>query len=629
MVLHDKSRFRKTYSFFRQNPNIEVSVGSVTIVSGNVGGDPDASYLVLGVTASLSSERVFTPGTGLTATDGGAGSAYTVAIDNSVVATVSGTFFTGPVSASLGLSVLDAGNSPHPIYFGLEATTGLLRFADVALIMAGINSGGTTRSLLNWGNFADDVLEVGDSSGGSTIVHNLSGSLQNLSDGSSYLVAGSNVTITSASSGQITIASTGGGGSVGDNLAVTDIDLTGSVGRILSSGSAAIKLDHTVGTVPNFAWLSDPSSWNSGQGVWWLGDATVEPTTIPSSGGMYVYSYGHVLKLRSAAYPALEIGEGAASSGIFRIPNNFAAYAASSAGASQPMRLFATNTSNTLFYGDPSYTKNVEISCKSAGYILLSPGASSTEGIKVTSTGASTEKLRAGNASLTAPDSTGASVQAETSISVRAGTATVPAFGDLRLAHSSSIVACDSTGVSKGLLEWGTLANDVLLIGQGGNLSVLNGAQTWIQANGSTRMQVQSTRIEASGSFEISGALRFDSSYSTSSEGTTTDATVTTLLTDQVPTDKTYIFEVSSVFTGIGTNNAKIARLLRTATLMYSASSLSVLGAATVGTDTTSGSPTWGANINAVGTTIAHYVTGAASENVKWRVASTVTYFGA
>jgi hypothetical protein len=47
----------------------------------------------------------------------------------------------------------------------------------------------------------------------SVVATALSGSLTNLADGSSFLVAGSNVTITSASNGQVTIASTGGGGS--------------------------------------------------------------------------------------------------------------------------------------------------------------------------------------------------------------------------------------------------------------------------------------------------------------------------------------------------------------------------------------------------------------------------------
>lgn len=46
----------------------------------------------------------------------------------------------------------------------------------------------------------------------SLTVNNISGSLTRLSSGLSYLVAGSNITITSASNGQVTIDSTGGGG---------------------------------------------------------------------------------------------------------------------------------------------------------------------------------------------------------------------------------------------------------------------------------------------------------------------------------------------------------------------------------------------------------------------------------
>jgi len=48
-------------------------------------------------------------------------------------------------------------------------------------------------------------------------VTRLSGSLTRLTDGTSYLVAGSNVTITSASNGQVTIASTAGGTPAGSN----------------------------------------------------------------------------------------------------------------------------------------------------------------------------------------------------------------------------------------------------------------------------------------------------------------------------------------------------------------------------------------------------------------------------
>lgn len=47
---------------------------------------------------------------------------------------------------------------------------------------------------------------------GSAWLQTLSGSLTHLSDGTSYLLAGSNVTITSGTNGSVTIASSGGGG---------------------------------------------------------------------------------------------------------------------------------------------------------------------------------------------------------------------------------------------------------------------------------------------------------------------------------------------------------------------------------------------------------------------------------
>lgn len=50
----------------------------------------------------------------------------------------------------------------------------------------------------------------------------LSGSLQQLANGSSYLVAGTNVTITSQSNGQIAISATGGGSSPAPVSVTTD-----------------------------------------------------------------------------------------------------------------------------------------------------------------------------------------------------------------------------------------------------------------------------------------------------------------------------------------------------------------------------------------------------------------------
>jgi len=115
---------------------------SASIGGGGGGGDGAASYVVMSATGSLSSERVLTAGSGINVTDAGAGSTVTLSVHDSVVATISGSTFTGATKFNSGLS----------------------------------------------------------------------GSLTRLTGGTSYLAAGSNVTITSASNGQITISSTGGGG---------------------------------------------------------------------------------------------------------------------------------------------------------------------------------------------------------------------------------------------------------------------------------------------------------------------------------------------------------------------------------------------------------------------------------
>jgi len=69
------------------------------VVSNTSGGDTGAQYIVLAATASLQNERVLNPGAGLTITDGGAGGSVTMGLDNDIVATISGSTFTGAVSA--------------------------------------------------------------------------------------------------------------------------------------------------------------------------------------------------------------------------------------------------------------------------------------------------------------------------------------------------------------------------------------------------------------------------------------------------------------------------------------------------------------------------------------------------
>jgi len=121
------------------------SNGSVIISAGAGGGDPNATYLTLTTSAILPNERVLTAGTGISVTDAGAGSTATVAIKDSVVATISGSTFTGAVKFNQGLS----------------------------------------------------------------------GSLTQLVNGLSYLVATGNISITSQSNGQIVISGSGGSGGSG------------------------------------------------------------------------------------------------------------------------------------------------------------------------------------------------------------------------------------------------------------------------------------------------------------------------------------------------------------------------------------------------------------------------------
>ena len=98
-------------AYLREGNNVTItsaSDGSITISStgggGSGSGDPNASYLVLATTGSLTNERVLTPGTGLYRTDNGAGSSWVLNINDAVVATLTGSVFSGDVVAQTGLS---------------------------------------------------------------------------------------------------------------------------------------------------------------------------------------------------------------------------------------------------------------------------------------------------------------------------------------------------------------------------------------------------------------------------------------------------------------------------------------------------------------------------------------------
>ncbi len=165
-------------SYMKAGTNVQITTGtdgSVTIAAPGLsvdGFDRNSQFLVLSATGSINNERVFTAGSGLVATDSGAGNAFTLNIDNDIIATISGSTFTGPVKFNQGLS----------------------------------------------------------------------GSLQKIQSGLSYLVAGSNVTIASASNGQLTISAPAPAGAVDTNLRTAPFITYGQTShasneRVLTAGA--------------------------------------------------------------------------------------------------------------------------------------------------------------------------------------------------------------------------------------------------------------------------------------------------------------------------------------------------------------------------------------------------------
>jgi hypothetical protein len=85
---------------------------------------------------------------------------------------------------------------------------------------------------------------------GSIFYTGITGSLTTLQDGTSYLVAGTNISIVSQSNGSVLISSTGGSGGSGDpNVSFVILSTTSSVpnGRVLTSGSGITIVDNGAG----------------------------------------------------------------------------------------------------------------------------------------------------------------------------------------------------------------------------------------------------------------------------------------------------------------------------------------------------------------------------------------------
>jgi hypothetical protein len=276
--------------------------------------DSAASFLVLSATASLSNERVFTVGTGLSGSDGGANGNYTLSINNAVVATVSGTTFTGPVSAQGGLTgslqVITDG-VPY-IVAGPNITINTSSVGQISI--TGSSAGATgevsasylvlsvTSSLANERAFAVGTgLTSSDGGAGGTYTvsvlnsvvatlsgavftgpvvfgSGLTGSLQEVSSGVPYLVAGPNITINTASNGQVSITGSASGATGEVSASYLVLSATASLAneRVLTpgtglsgsdggaNGSYTLSIDNSVVATISGATFTGPVKFNQG-----------------------------------------------------------------------------------------------------------------------------------------------------------------------------------------------------------------------------------------------------------------------------------------------------------------------------------------------------------------------------
>ena len=239
------------------------------VVSNSGGGDPGAQYVVLASTGSLTNERVLNAGSGLTLTDGGAGGAVTFGLDDDIVATISGSTFTGVSKFNAGLSgsltQLADGRSYIVAGSGISIASASNGQITITGNVGDVTAVNVTGGLTGGGNTGDVTIGLNDNliatvTGSNTFVPvqkfnaGLSGSLTQLTSGASYLVAGPNVTIASASNGQVTISSTDTNTeyTAGNGLDLIgnafSLDLKSGSGLVISSTELAVD-DGVIATI--------------------------------------------------------------------------------------------------------------------------------------------------------------------------------------------------------------------------------------------------------------------------------------------------------------------------------------------------------------------------------------------
>jgi hypothetical protein len=191
-----------------------------------------------------------TAGTGLSG--GALSGAAALAIDDGVVATLTGSVFSGAVTMQSDLTVSGTLNvyelKSILVSSSIMFKSGSNKFGDSADDLHQFSGSVHLRNdlTITGSTTLDGAVTFGSASvsfsGDSTFNKGISGSIQNTSSGLSYLVGGSNVTVTSASNGQITLSSadTNTTYTAGDGL-----DLGGTTFSLDLKSAGGLKIDST------------------------------------------------------------------------------------------------------------------------------------------------------------------------------------------------------------------------------------------------------------------------------------------------------------------------------------------------------------------------------------------------
>lgn len=238
------------------------------------GGDPGASYVVIGLTSSLSNERRLAAGSGISIVDNGANSTVVISADS-----VTGSW--ADVSASY-ITIGNTGSLPNERR--LAGGTGIILSDGGAGSSIAVEINDNVVATISGSRFNGPVVAAGG----------LSGSLQTLIDGTSYLVGVGAVTITSQSNGQIIISGSGGSGGGGGGSSTT----------IITASYRRYARYHDTAFNPVALWQLSGNLLDSGPSAYDLVVATGTERYAPLVPGIVGAYFDAYTKLSSSVVPA-------------------------------------------------------------------------------------------------------------------------------------------------------------------------------------------------------------------------------------------------------------------------------------------------------------------------------------